>query len=147
MEEIDQEETIKDIIMVATEQSCTDGTDHPYRAAVFDPYITPDSTPPPPGALLCGTICQLNAALVINEGSSTAAEGLRVVDEVIPLVDQQAPGAPNRGLNREAYRVWEAAFNSGRSFNIVGLINNKPVSHGKPRKAQLQSTRHPDRKG
>ncbi|TXB98351.1 hypothetical protein FocTR4_00012983 [Fusarium oxysporum f. sp. cubense] len=122
---ITQGETGRTLVVGDRNREEPDGTDHPYTTARFTPYLTPETCPLRPAALLVATIReppvrkegenppQLRAAKMVHvppsAGTSPGRDG--------------ANGAPRVISTPSSY--WEAAFNAGRLASVKGTWNGK----------------------
>jgi hypothetical protein len=141
---ITQGETGRTLVVGDRNREEPDGTDHPYTTARFTPYLTPETCPLRPAALLVATIReppvrkegenppQLRAAKMVHvppsAGTSPGRDG--------------ANGAPRVISTPSSY--WEAAFNAGRLASVKGTWNGKVVSKRKLEKQASSASCHPD---
>ena len=121
-----------------------DGTDHPYTTARFTPYLTPETCPLQPAALL---VAAIREPTVRKEGEDPPQ--LRAAKMV--HVPPSAGTSPGRGGANGAPRViptpisfWEAAFNAGRLASVKGTWDGKVVSKRKFEKQASSAGCHPD---
>ncbi|KAI8402209.1 hypothetical protein FOFC_03612 [Fusarium oxysporum] len=132
---ITQGETGRTLVVGDRNREEPDGTDHPYTTARFTPYLTPETCPLRPAALLVATIREPPAR---KEGEKPPQ--LRAAKMV--HVPPSAGTSPGRDGANGASRVistpssyWEAAFNAGRLASVKGTWNGKVQRtsvYGKP---------------
>ncbi|KAH7471650.1 hypothetical protein FOMA001_g13746 [Fusarium oxysporum f. sp. matthiolae] len=141
---ITQGETGRTLVVGDRNREEPDGTDHPYTTARFTPYLTPETCPLRPAALLVATIREPPAR---KEGEKPPQ--LRAAKMV--HVPPSAGTSPGRDGANGASRVistlssyWEAAFNAGRLASVKGTWNGKVVSKRKLEKQASSASCHPD---
>ena len=113
------------------------GADHPTSGVLLDPYLTPEDSPPPPGALLAATIRGPAFTEATIGKSSVALE----VEESIASAIASYPPDPWSG-------IWRTAFNAGRLVTPLGTIRGEVVSkvrYTRAVKARRPVVRYPNR--
>ncbi|KAJ4008799.1 hypothetical protein NW758_015269 [Fusarium oxysporum] len=110
---ITQGETGRTLVVGDRNREEPDGTDYPYTTARFTPYLTPETCPLWPAALLVATIRE---PPVRKEGENPPRLRAAKMVHVPPSAGTSpgrdgANGAPRVILTPSSY--WEAAFNAG----------------------------------
>ncbi|KAF4340968.1 hypothetical protein FBEOM_5107 [Fusarium beomiforme] len=125
---ITQGETGRTLVAGDRNREDPDGTDHPYTTARFAPYLTPETCPLRPAALLVAAIREPPAR---KEGEDPPL--LRAAKMV--HIPPSASTSPGRDGANGAPRVistpiscWEAAFNAGRLASVKGTWDGKVVT-------------------
>jgi hypothetical protein len=141
---ITQGETGRTLVVGDRNREEPDGTDHPYTTARFTPYLTPETCPLRPAALLVATIRE---PPVRKEGENPPRLRAAKMVHVPPSAGTSpgrdgANGAPRVISTPSSY--WEAAFNAGRLASVKGTWNGKVVSKRKLEKQASSASCHPD---
>ncbi|KAL9567430.1 hypothetical protein ACKAV7_008380 [Fusarium commune] len=130
---ITQGETGRTLVVGDRNREEPDGTDHPYTTARFTPYLTPETCPLRPAALLVATIRE---PPVRKEGENPPRLQAAKMVHVPPSAGTSpgrdgANGAPRVISTPSSY--WEAAFNAGRLASVKGTWNGKVFTKCKAR--------------
>ncbi|KAK2666237.1 hypothetical protein RAB80_018337, partial [Fusarium oxysporum f. sp. vasinfectum] len=141
---ITQGETGRTLVVGDRNREEPDGTDHPYTTARFTPYLTPETCPLRPAALLVATIRE---PPVRKEGENPPRLRAAKMVHVPPSAGTSpgrdgANGAPRVISTPSSY--WEAAFNAGRLASVKRTWNGKVVSKRKLEKQASSASCHPD---
>ncbi|RKK22695.1 hypothetical protein BFJ66_g15092 [Fusarium oxysporum f. sp. cepae] len=117
---ITQGKTSRTLVIGDRNREEPNGTDHPYTTARFTPYLTPETCPLRPAALLVATIREPPAR---KEGEKPPQLQAAKIVHIPP----SAGTSPGRDGTNRASRVistpssyWEAAFNASQLTSMKG---------------------------